>query len=1060
MKVTLYNGTTATSYTQTVSSGSTATLSAVPNGTYNIYIGKDSNHKTDMIDSGVDLTVNNNNATATVNYYTLTMTTANATATVNGTSVANNGTVILAGGTTTASSNYGHAIIATANANHIFSAWSKTSGTATIAATSSASTTVKMGGTATIKASALISTTIPTAANYCQTGLVYTGSSQTIVKTAGTGYSWTAGTTKTDAGSQNVTATLASGYIWSDGATGTKTISCSISKATPVITLSASSGTIATGKTRTFTATVKSGTSTTVAGNLNTTSGSTSYATVSPNGNTALTEVDNSTGKATTVTITGVAAGSSTITVKFTPSDTTNFNSATNKTYAATVKTAATIPTAANYCQTGLVYTGSSQTIVKTAGTGYSWTAGTTRTDAGSQNVTATLSSNYAWTDNTTGTKTITCSIGKATPTITLSATSGSLEIGNTKSFTATVKSGAASGTVSGTLNVTSGTTANATVVPANTTISDANNNAGVVTTETITGLAVGSSTITVKFTPSDTTNFSNATNKTYAATIIKRTNLYVSSSGNDSTGNGTIDKPYATIAKAYEMAADSATIYLMSNITAAATTTMESEKDIKLTSCTKSGSGSSATCTYSTQYSIIRGSSLTASTVILLNNGKLTLQNIIVNGNNVSSTKSLVTLDNDAHIVIGTGSVIKNGISTEANGGAVRGDALATIELSGGEISGNKAPAGGGIHVGHCNLIINSGTVTNNTATTDNGGGIYLSYGSLTMNGGSVTNNTAPSGWAGGMYMCGATVDIQGGTINGNTDIGEYPDIYTSMDVISTVTDNNASFTAKASRTNANAAYKIVSAANNNFALDVSDGISASNTNVQLYTYNATNAQQWNFGLARIINGVAYYNIESLVGGSQYLWVYGNSQEAGTNVITYYIHTNSGGFWHLESAGNDYYYIKNGDLCLDVSGGTMANGQNIQAYTCNQTNAQKWKFGSIDAPSAAISMSSYIDVNTISGYYPCVGSSPYERRYTYDISITGGSLASGYMCQSDSNGGSTSYCRSYSSGSGKTGGGVACFNSETSWQYYRSLYCTYASATGTHGLSASKYQC
>ena len=57
MKVTLYNGTTETSYTQTVSSGSSASLSAVPAGTYNVYIGKDSNHKTTMIDSGVDVTV-------------------------------------------------------------------------------------------------------------------------------------------------------------------------------------------------------------------------------------------------------------------------------------------------------------------------------------------------------------------------------------------------------------------------------------------------------------------------------------------------------------------------------------------------------------------------------------------------------------------------------------------------------------------------------------------------------------------------------------------------------------------------------------------------------------------------------------------------------------------------------------------------------------------------------------------------------------------------------------------------------------------------------------------
>ena len=83
MTVTLYDGTTATNFTQTVSSGSTATFTTVPNKTYNVYIGKDSNQKTTVIDSGVDVTVNNNSPTATVNYYTLTMQTENATATVN-----------------------------------------------------------------------------------------------------------------------------------------------------------------------------------------------------------------------------------------------------------------------------------------------------------------------------------------------------------------------------------------------------------------------------------------------------------------------------------------------------------------------------------------------------------------------------------------------------------------------------------------------------------------------------------------------------------------------------------------------------------------------------------------------------------------------------------------------------------------------------------------------------------------------------------------------------------------------------------------------------------------
>ena len=45
-------------------------------------------------------------------------------------------------------------------------------------------------------------------------------------------------------------------------------------------------------------------------------------------------------------------------------------------------------------------------------------------------------------------------------------------------------------------------------------------------------------------------------------------TAVYVRSDGNDTTGDGSADKPYATLAKAVEAAEDGATIYVMSNLT------------------------------------------------------------------------------------------------------------------------------------------------------------------------------------------------------------------------------------------------------------------------------------------------------------------------------------------------------------------------------------------------------------------------------------------------------------------------------------------------------------
>ena len=76
MKITLYNGTNATDFTATVSDSrvSTATFTAVPNGTYNIYASKDSGDKETLINSNVNVTVDNNSPTAVeVNYYSLTL---------------------------------------------------------------------------------------------------------------------------------------------------------------------------------------------------------------------------------------------------------------------------------------------------------------------------------------------------------------------------------------------------------------------------------------------------------------------------------------------------------------------------------------------------------------------------------------------------------------------------------------------------------------------------------------------------------------------------------------------------------------------------------------------------------------------------------------------------------------------------------------------------------------------------------------------------------------------------------------------------------------------------
>ncbi|MCM1370539.1 MAG: prepilin-type N-terminal cleavage/methylation domain-containing protein, partial [Clostridium sp.] len=341
--------------------------------------------------------------------------------------------------------------------------------------------------------SVIRSAAIPT--NSLCVARTYTGQQQQLTSaTSGTGYTLS-GYNQTNAGTYTISATLSSGYNrWSDDTTGTKTFQCSISKATPVITLSATSGTVGAGSTLTFTEKAN------VEGTFTNTSETPSVATVSPVTNS---KISPNTEK--TETVTGIAAGTSAIIVSFVPTDTTNYNNATNKTYTATIVNLATIPT--NSLCVARTYTGQQQQLTSvTSGTGYTL-SGYNQTNAGTYTISATLSSGYKWSDNTTGTKTFNCSISKATPVITLSATSGYVGSSGVSFTEKASVAGKFTNTSSNTSTLT--TSASTSEIAANTD-----------TTVTLTGKASGSATVTVGFTPTDTTNYNNATNKTYTATV------------------------------------------------------------------------------------------------------------------------------------------------------------------------------------------------------------------------------------------------------------------------------------------------------------------------------------------------------------------------------------------------------------------------------------------------------------------------------------------------------------------------------------------------------------
>ena len=219
---------------------------------------------------------------------------------------------------------------------------------------------------------------------------------------------------------------------------------------------------------------------------------------------------------------------------------------------------------------------------------------------------------------------------------------------------------------------------------------------------------------------------------------IKERNNLYVSSTGSDTKGNGTINKPYATIQKAYNSAWQNSTIYVMDNITQTNTVTMDKNKDVIITSYGNSNNNS-----------IVRDTNLTTH-LIDVQDGVLTLQNITINGNDVPSQDSMINVASEVYMEEGTLITKANNVNDWGGGFSVNGG---TLTMNGGTISECNSNKSGGAAVfvfydhqegdnyeGNKTgtFILNAGNISNN-----NGGTIIWTAGIMTMTGGNINNNT-----------------------------------------------------------------------------------------------------------------------------------------------------------------------------------------------------------------------------------------------------------------------------------------------------------------------------
>ena len=145
----------------------------------------------------------------------------------------------------------------------------------------------------------------------------------------------------------------------------------------------------------------------------------------------------------------------------------------------------------------------------------------------------------------------------------------------------------------------------------------------------------------------------------------------------------------------------------------------------------------------------------------------------------------------------------------------------------------------------------------------------------------------------------------------------------------------------------------------NVNYALDVANGSLYGGANVQLYSLNKTNAQKW-----KITHDSTGYVSFQNVGSGMYLTAGGSGNSANV-----YQQKQSNGYnqkWIVMFDNNQNLRIVsalNSNMVLDVTNGYIRNCSNIQLYTSNNSNAQKWVF-------------EYINTNATGGLMQIMGTS------------------------------------------------------------------------------------
>ena len=148
---------------------------------------------------------------------------------------------------------------------------------------------------------------------------------------------------------------------------------------------------------------------------------------------------------------------------------------------------------------------------------------------------------------------------------------------------------------------------------------------------------------------------------------------------------------------------------------------------------------------------------------------------------------------------------------------------------------------------------------------------------------------------------------------------------------------------------------YNIISAYNNNFALDVSGGKQSNGTNVGIWERNFADAEK--FRIEKASENGEYYIRTAASGYKSSIDVSSASPNRGANVHQWASNNSNAQIWKIyKNVDGSYVFINSvNGKALDIAGGNVRKGQNVGVWDVNGIlNAQHWKIESATTFDAA----------------------------------------------------------------------------------------------------------